>query len=41
MSAGKKIAVVGATGRVGHHLVDVLTEHGHDVVQISRARAST
>jgi uncharacterized protein YbjT (DUF2867 family) len=36
MSAGKKIAVVGATGRVGHHLVDVLTEHGHDVVQISR-----
>jgi uncharacterized protein YbjT (DUF2867 family) len=36
MSAGKKIAVVGATGRVGHHLVDVLKERGHDVVRISR-----
>lgn len=36
MSAGKKIAVAGATGRVGHHVVDVLTERGHDVVPISR-----
>jgi uncharacterized protein YbjT (DUF2867 family) len=31
-----KIAVAGATGRVGHHLVDVLTERGHDVIPISR-----
>jgi uncharacterized protein YbjT (DUF2867 family) len=31
-----KIAVAGATGRVGPHLVDVLTERGHDVVPISR-----
>lgn len=36
MSAGQKIAVAGATGRVGHHVVDVLTERGHDVVPISR-----
>jgi uncharacterized protein YbjT (DUF2867 family) len=36
MSAGKKIAVAGATGRVGHHVVDVLTERGHDVVRMSR-----
>jgi uncharacterized protein YbjT (DUF2867 family) len=36
MSAIQKIAVVGATGRVGHHLVDVLGERGHDVVPISR-----
>jgi uncharacterized protein YbjT (DUF2867 family) len=36
MSAGKKIAVAGATGRVGHHVVDVLTERGHDVVPMSR-----
>jgi len=31
-----KIAVAGATGRLGPHLVDVLTERGHDVVPISR-----
>ena len=36
MSTDKKIAVAGATGRVGHHVVDVLTERGHDVVPISR-----
>jgi uncharacterized protein YbjT (DUF2867 family) len=36
MSAGKRIAVTGATGRVGHHVVEVLTERGHDVVPISR-----
>jgi uncharacterized protein YbjT (DUF2867 family) len=36
MSAGKKIAVAGATGRVGHHVVDVLAERGHEVVQVSR-----
>ena len=32
----KRIAVVGATGRAGHHVVDVLTARGHDVVRISR-----
>jgi uncharacterized protein YbjT (DUF2867 family) len=35
MSTGK-IAVAGATGRVGHHVVDVLAERGYDVVPISR-----
>jgi uncharacterized protein YbjT (DUF2867 family) len=37
MKAPSKIAVAGATGRVGHHLVDVLEERGHDVVSISRS----
>ena len=32
-----KIAVVGATGRVGRHVVDVLKAGGHEVVAISRA----
>jgi uncharacterized protein YbjT (DUF2867 family) len=32
-----KIAVAGATGRVGRHLVDVLRASGHDVVAMSRA----
>jgi uncharacterized protein YbjT (DUF2867 family) len=36
MSTDKKIAVAGATGRVGRHVVEVLTERGHDVVPISR-----
>jgi uncharacterized protein YbjT (DUF2867 family) len=36
MRASQRIAVVGATGRVGHHIVDVLNERGHDVVAISR-----
>jgi uncharacterized protein YbjT (DUF2867 family) len=36
MSEAKKIAVAGATGRVGHHVVDLLAERGHDVVPISR-----
>jgi uncharacterized protein YbjT (DUF2867 family) len=36
MSEGNRIAVTGATGRLGHHVVDVLTERGHDVVPISR-----
>jgi uncharacterized protein YbjT (DUF2867 family) len=31
-----RIAVAGATGRVGHHVVDVLAEAGHDVVAMSR-----
>jgi uncharacterized protein YbjT (DUF2867 family) len=32
-----KIAVPGATGRVGRHVVDVLGERGHDVVPMSRS----
>jgi uncharacterized protein YbjT (DUF2867 family) len=32
-----KVAVAGATGRVGRHVVDVLEEGGHEVVAISRA----
>jgi uncharacterized protein YbjT (DUF2867 family) len=32
-----RIAVAGATGRVGRHAVDVLREGGHDVVAISRS----
>ncbi|MFD4457342.1 SDR family oxidoreductase [Nocardia sp. NPDC058480] len=33
----KKIAVAGATGRLGRHVVDVLVERGHEVVAFSRA----
>ncbi|MFL5869953.1 MAG: SDR family oxidoreductase [Solirubrobacterales bacterium] len=36
-SNSKRIAVAGATGRVGSHTVAVLTERGHDVVSISRS----
>jgi len=32
-----KIAVAGATGRVGRHVVDVVKARGHDAVAISRA----
>ena len=32
-----KIAVAGATGRVGRHVVDVLEARGHDVVAMSRS----
>jgi uncharacterized protein YbjT (DUF2867 family) len=32
-----RIAVAGATGRVGRHVVDVLRESGHEVVPMSRA----
>ena len=32
-----KIAVVGATGRVGRHVMDVLRTGGHDVAGISRS----
>jgi uncharacterized protein YbjT (DUF2867 family) len=35
--ARRKIAVAGATGRVGRHVVDVLTAGGHDVVAMSRS----
>ena len=37
MNAHGKIAVAGATGRVGRHIVDVVEERGHDVVPISRS----
>src|SRR5438034_2934509 len=37
MNTGGKIAVAGATGRVGRHVVDVLEEQGHEVVAISRS----
>jgi uncharacterized protein YbjT (DUF2867 family) len=37
MDAAQRIAVAGATGRVGRHVVDVLTERGHDVVPIARS----
>ncbi|HEX4679940.1 MAG TPA: NAD(P)H-binding protein [Gaiellaceae bacterium] len=37
MQAHSNVAVVGATGRVGRHVVDVLEERGHSVVAISRA----
>jgi uncharacterized protein YbjT (DUF2867 family) len=37
MHAREKIAVAGATGRVGRHVADVLEEQGHDVVAISRS----
>jgi uncharacterized protein YbjT (DUF2867 family) len=33
-----RIAVTGATGSVGRHVVDVLEADGHDVVEISRAQ---
>ena len=33
----RTIAVAGATGRVGRHVVDVLKAGGHDVVPMSRA----
>jgi uncharacterized protein YbjT (DUF2867 family) len=39
-SEGKsqKIAVTGATGRVGSHLVEILERRGHDVVPIARSK---
>ncbi|MEV0675395.1 NAD(P)H-binding protein [Actinosynnema sp. NPDC050436] len=32
-----RFAVAGATGRLGRHVVDVLTERGHEVVPVARA----
>ena len=37
MNGHAKIAVAGATGRVGRHVVDVLEERGREVVRISRS----
>ena len=34
----QKIAVTGATGRLGSHLVEILRQRGHDVVPIARSR---
>jgi uncharacterized protein YbjT (DUF2867 family) len=34
----QRIAVAGATGRVGSHLVEILAERGHDVVSIARSK---
>ena len=37
MQHARKIAVTGATGRVGRHVVDALAARGHDVISISRS----
>jgi uncharacterized protein YbjT (DUF2867 family) len=37
MQANRKIAVAGATGRVGRHVVSLLQSGGHEVVPISRS----
>jgi uncharacterized protein YbjT (DUF2867 family) len=37
-SRSQKIAVTGATGRLGSPLVEVLEQRGHDVVQIARSK---
>jgi uncharacterized protein YbjT (DUF2867 family) len=37
MEASNRIAVAGATGRVGSHVVDLLEARGHDVVRMSRS----
>src|SRR2546421_6024949 len=34
----QRIAVTGATGRVGSHLVEILAQRGHDVVPIPRSK---
>jgi uncharacterized protein YbjT (DUF2867 family) len=37
MNAPRKIAVAGATGRAGRHVVDLLQAAGHDAVAMSRS----
>jgi uncharacterized protein YbjT (DUF2867 family) len=37
-SSSQKIAVTGATGRVGSHVVEILEERGHSVVAIARSK---
>ena len=34
----QRIAVTGATGRVGSHLVEILEQHGHDLIPIARSK---
>jgi uncharacterized protein YbjT (DUF2867 family) len=34
----QRIAVTGATGRLGSHLVEILAQRGHDVVPIARSK---
>jgi uncharacterized protein YbjT (DUF2867 family) len=41
MSQGLKIAVTGATGYVGHHVVRELLERGHNITAISRSGAKS
>ena len=36
MASGQRIAVAGATGRVGRHVVEVLEARGHEAVAMSR-----
>jgi uncharacterized protein YbjT (DUF2867 family) len=38
MQQNTKIAVAGATGRVGRHVVDILESRGYDVVPMSRSQ---
>src|SRR3954471_12581778 len=38
VTSRQKIAVTGATGRVGSPLVEVLQQRGHDVVSIARSK---
>jgi uncharacterized protein YbjT (DUF2867 family) len=38
MKAKQRIAVAGATGRVGHHVASVLENEGHEVVAIARSK---
>jgi uncharacterized protein YbjT (DUF2867 family) len=37
-TANRKLAVAGATGRVGHHVVELLKSKGVEVVEISRSK---
>src|SRR5262249_57210057 len=37
-NGNQKIALTGATGRVGSHLVEILEQRGHDVVAIARSK---
>ena len=37
MGTPRTIAVAGATGRAGRHVVDILSGEGHNVVAMSRS----
>ena len=41
MQRSTKIAVAGATGRVGRQVVDILESRGYDVVPIRARKGST